>query len=705
MYKLWERPPGREQHAIIRGQVAAPIALSWFIALILITPTAQALDSLALNIGTLAGTQWKLEGINIALTDLTRNPQQLALTIAKLSLPKPFNDLNLVNIRCTDFTWQNQELHCKQGRADMRSKYWQSPSANFSFDVTQKRSAFKLTDVQLAGAMMTVEGEEQGEHWQLRINAKAVDVHLIQQLLPLPGFELKTGNVDVNLQASGTAAEIEMFTLIAGVHDLTAQSQDGRFAAEGLALAANLSGQHNNGVWYWQHHLDINGGAWYVEPLYVDAHGQSIVLDARGDWHPDNKQININAAQYRHDTVGELSARAVVDYRHGLSLEQAALSLHSSNLQGLSATYLKPFFEQTLLQGISLGGQLTAECSIKQQSLNAWTASFNNLALNDASGRGQLQGGAGTLKWSNDASFNQPSTLSWQRLQLGPVPIGAANISLLNRVGSIRLLKKTQLPVLGGSIAINDFSWQTDKQNESEVSFEGSLNQLSLEQLSAALNWTPLSGTLSGYIPRVDYSNKTLSVGGEWVVKIFGGEIKLSNLASSGLFTDFSKLHADVEIDNLDLDQITRKFEFGGITGKLSGYVRELYLENWQPVSFFAWLGTPENDNSPHRISQKAVKNIASIASIGGGGASDLLSRSFLSFFETFGYDKLGLGCYLHNGVCQLMGVETLESGYAIVTGGGLPRINVIGYNARVDWTVLIERLKRVTESEPSVSY
>jgi len=259
--------------------------------------------------------------------------------------------------------------------------------------------------------------------------------------------------------------------------------------------------------------------------------------------------------------------------------------------------------------------------------------------------------------------------------------------------------------VLGGSIAINDFSWQTDKQNESEVSFEGSLNQLSLEQLSAALNWTPLSGTLSGYIPRVDYSNKTLSVGGEWVVKIFGGEIKLSNLASSGLFTDFSKLHADVEIDNLDLDQITRKFEFGGITGKLSGYVRELYLENWQPVSFFAWLGTPENDNSPHRISQKAVKNIASIASIGGGGASDLLSRSFLSFFETFGYDKLGLGCYLHNGVCQLMGVETLESGYAIVTGGGLPRINVIGYNARVDWTVLIERLKRVTESEPSVSY
>ncbi|MDO9139855.1 MAG: hypothetical protein Q7U38_05965, partial [Methylobacter sp.] len=68
-------------------------------------------------------------------------------------------------------------------------------------------------------------------------------------------------------------------------------------------------------------------------------------------------------------------------------------------------------------------------------------------------------------------------------------------------------------------------------------------------------------------------------------------------------------------------------------------------------------------------------------------------------------YDKLGLGCYLHDGVCQLMGVEALESGYVIISGGGLPRIDVIGYNSRVDWDVLIERLKRITTSEPSVSY
>jgi hypothetical protein len=253
---------------------------------------------------------------------------------------------------------------------------------------------------------------------------------------------------------------------------------------------------------------------------------------------------------------------------------------------------------------------------------------------------------------------------------------------------------------LGGEISINQLGWQAKKQQEPEVYFAGSLNNVSLEQWSKALNWTPLSGTISGNIPRVEYSNNTLSLGGELNIKVFDGDIKITKLASSGLFTDFPKLYSDMEINNLDLDQLTGKFKFGGITGKLSGFVRQLYMENWHPVTFYAWLGTPDDDDSRHRISQKAVKNIASI---GGGGASDILSRSFLSVFETFGYDKIGLGCYLYNGVCQLMGVEARPQGYAIITGGGLPRVDVIGYNTRLDWNVLMERLSRISSSDEAI--
>ncbi|HEY8097262.1 MAG TPA: C4-dicarboxylate ABC transporter [Methylobacter sp.] len=686
----------------------AKMALVIIVALT--TPTANALDSVSLNVGTIARNQWQLEGINIALTDLSQNPQKLALTIAKLSLPKPFNDLNLVNIRCTAFTWQNKELLCKQGKAEIHSKQWQSPTADFSFHVTEKRSSFKLTDLHLAGGIVAVEGEEEGEQWQLQINAKALDGKLIQQLLPQERFKLKAGKIDVKLNASGSHAQVKEFTLTTGLKDLTGQSKDGRLATEALMLETTLTAKNitavcdscpslslEEGIWQWQSHTNINGGALYVEPLYLEATGQNIALDAQGDWSASNKQVEINSLSYRHSKIWELSGSATVQYKDGASIEKAELSLTSGNLQGLSATYLKPFFEQTVLQGVTFAGNLKADFSINDQALTALAATFNNLDVKDAVSRGELQGGVGTLNWSNDEDFNQPSEFAWKQLQVRAVPIGPAELSLLSRADSIRLLKKTQLPLLGGAIAINQFSWQAKKQQEPEVSFEGDVSNVSLEQLSLALNWTPLSGTISGHIPRVEYSNKTLSLGGELIVNVFDGEIKVSNLASSGLFTDFPKFHSDLEIDNLDLDQLTGKFKFGGITGKLSGYVRQLYMENWHPVTFFAWLGTPENDDSRHRISQKAVQNIANI---GGGGAADLLSKSFLRFFETFGYDKLGLGCYLHDGVCQLMGVKATESGYAIITGGGLPRIDVIGYNPRVDWNVLMERLKRITASD-----
>ncbi|MFU8788361.1 MAG: C4-dicarboxylate ABC transporter, partial [Methylobacter sp.] len=554
--------------------LAAPII--WSIAY-----SAHALDSLSLNVGNMAGVQWQLQGVNIGLTDLMQSPQQLALTIAKLSLAKPFDDLNLIAIRCTDFTWQNQALNCKQGRATVRSKRWQSPSTDFSFQVTPQRSSFTLSDLRLAGGRIKITGEEQGERWQLRVNAKTVDVRLLQQLWPLPGFELKTGNIDVTVQASGSGGQVDAFILKAALHGLSGQSEDGRMATEDLALASTVSGQYDKGVWQWQSHVGMKGGALYVEPLFLEAAGQEMALNAQGTWDAANQQIGISSARYWHATIGELGGSAIIRYQQGLSLEQAALTLDSHNLQGLSETYLKPFFEQTALQGVSLLGHVKAKFSIHQQALSAWTAQFNNLGINDVSGRGQVQGGAGTLNWSSDERIDQPSKFSWQRLQVRAIPIGPAHISLSSRANSIRLLTKTELPVLGGSIAINHFSWQSKNQQEPEVSFEGSLNKLSLEQLSSALDWTPLSGTISGPIPRVEYSNKTLSLGGELVVKVFGGEIKLSNVASSGLFTNFPKLHGDLEIDNLDLDQLTRRFEFGGITGRLSGYVRHLYMENW----------------------------------------------------------------------------------------------------------------------------
>ena len=673
------------------------IRLILTVVLVLTSCVSTALDTLSLDVGSIEASNWKLQGIQIALTDLANNPQKLTLTINKLSLPLPFNDLSLINIHCSSFTWQNKELLCTQGHAQVRSQRWQSPAANFSFHVSENHSTLKLTDLQLAGGALSIDAEEQGKQWQIQINAKAVDGALIQKLFQPANFELKDGRIDFKLNASGSHKLIEDFTLITELNGLTVQTRDGRFATEGLILNTKLEAQNNKGLWQWQSHSSFKGGAIYMEPLYLETGGQPVVLDAQGNWNNVNKRTEIKSAHYQHAKALGLSGSAIVHYDKSIKFEKADLSLRSDDLQKLSVIYLKSFFEQTALQGVTLEGTVNADLSIVQNALTSLTATVNKLGVKDVAGHIKVDSGVGTINWSYDENFNRSSTFAWQQLQLYNLPIGPSRLSFLSRASSFKLLEKTHLPFLGGVIAINQFGWQAKMQQEPEVYFAGSLNNVSLEQWSKALNWTPLSGTITGNIPWVEYSNKTLKLGGEINIKVFDGDIRITKLASSGLFTDSPKFSSELEINNLDLDQLTGKFQFGGITGKLSGFVRQLTMENWQPVTFYAWLGTPDDDNSRHRISQKAVKNIASI---GGGGASDVLSRSFLSFFETFGYDKIGLGCYLHDGVCQLMGVEATPQGYAIVTGGGLPRIDVIGYNPRLDWNVLMERLKRISSSD-----
>ena len=104
-------------------------------------------------------------------------------------------------------------------------------------------------------------------------------------------------------------------------------------------------------------------------------------------------------------------------------------------------------------------------------------------------------------------------------------------------------------------------------------------------------------------------------------------------------------------------------------TGRIDARIAGLELVNWQPVKFDAQLASSAGDY-PRKISQAAVQNISAL---GGAGAAAAIQRSFLRFFEQFGYDKLGWRCKLQNGVCEMSGVEDAPQGYVLVKGGGIP--------------------------------
>jgi hypothetical protein len=670
----------------------------WVTLILLFSTASAAIDDVSLDIGALNAQGWKLENIRLVLEGIPNPRQQLALTIGKLTLPKPLDDLQLADIRCTAFKWNDHQTVCEQGRARIDSKRWRSPKAAFSFRLGEKSSSATVTGLRLFGGILNAEMTEQAMHWQVRLTGEKLDGMLLQKQLGFRPVEIKNGELDFELLASGAKDDIDEIDLTARLDRLTLQTPDGKAATETLSANAKIHAIREGEHWHWQIAEQLTSGALYLEPVYLETGKEAIELVGQGNWRPLRQRLDIDTFAFEHAGTAAASGRVSIKTGAQVKLTRANFSVQSEDLARFSSVYLKPFAEQTAFEGLSLEGRAKAELTLTGQALTHLALNFAGLAVHDENGRIGVEGGEGSIYWSNDPDPAVPSALGWQKLSLYSLPLGPARLAFSAHANRIELLKKTRLPFLGGNLALNRFTFQSHPEQEPDVYFEGRLNNVSLEQLTGALHWTPLSGTVSGRIPGVQYRDDTLQLKGELNVKVFDGNVRIANLASSGLFGDFPRLSAEIELDRLDLDQITRKFEFGGITGRLSGFVKNLQLENWRPVGFYAWFGTPEDDDSRHRISQKAVQNIANI---GGGGAADLLSRSFLRFFDTFGYDEIGLGCYLHDGVCQMMGIEAAENGgYRIIKGGGLPRIDVIGYNSKIDWPVLIERLQRVTASD-----
>ena len=138
-------------------------------------------------------------------------------------------------------------------------------------------------------------------------------------------------------------------------------------------------------------------------------------------------------------------------------------------------------------------------------------------------------------------------------------------------------------------------------------------------------------------------------------------------------------------------------FDFGSISGRLDGRINDLRLVDWEASAFDAELHTVRTPGVSQRISQRAVQNISSVgdASIVGS-----LQGQLIGLFDDFGYGRIGISCRLENEVCEMGGLRSAGDGFTIVEGAGIPRLNGVGFNRRVDWPTLVERLAAVGKGE-----
>jgi hypothetical protein len=252
-------------------------------------------------------------------------------------------------------------------------------------------------------------------------------------------------------------------------------------------------------------------------------------------------------------------------------------------------------------------------------------------------------------------------------------------------------LPKTEIPVLDGKLVLENFAAHHDGDNW-HWRLAGALEPVMMPVLTERLGLPRMNGVLSAAIPNIGYADGTLSLDGALVISVFDGFLSVTGLKVVDPFGKAPRLLAEVEARHLDLGMLTETFSFGDITGFIDADIKRLELVNWRPQRFDARLISSPGDYR-RRISQRAVQNISSL---GGAGAAAAIQRSFLSFFDTFGYNRIGLSCVLADGICHMGGVEAAPLGYVIVKGGGIPALNVIGYNRQVHWDELLSRLQAV---------
>jgi len=354
----------------------------------------------------------------------------------------------------------------------------------------------------------------------------------------------------------------------------------------------------------------------------------------------------------------------------------------------------------TVVGRLDAAGALAGRLVVQDNTPVSAHLGLQGVNVADQDGLFGFTGMNGNLDWS-DTDSPEYSELSWQGGHVYGIALGPAQIESESVGNKMQLVRAAEIPVLDGVLQIDSFKLALIADQSLRWQVDGLLTPVSMKQLTGALGWPEFGGKLSGVIPSVNYEDGKLEVGGVLLVRVFDGVITLRNLRMVSPLGLVPRLQLDALIDNIDLEQLTRTFSFGRIEGRLDGHIDGLRMQSWRPVAFDAAFATPGDDRSRHRISQKAVDNIANI---GGGGVGGAVSRSFLRFLEDFPYDRLGIRCRLENGVCEMSGVEPAKQGYYIVKGRFIPpRLDVVGYADRVDWNKLVAQIISVTGTQEIV--
>ncbi|OOZ42037.1 hypothetical protein BOW53_01480 [Solemya pervernicosa gill symbiont] len=661
-----------------------------------------AVEQIGFELSEIGDNTVQIDNLEIFVNLGSREAGSLELTIDKIELAAPELSITSLTLRCDHAVYSADLIECVKGTAKAKSEYLQAREFQLSFSYHPDTSTFNFEAEQLP--LFDGKGRIKGLYKDsvLEIESRLSDLSLEQLSLLIPeshreGLTL-SGKGDIDVTLTVAQGDIDASGTIA-LKQIDLANGDDTFVTEQLSTENQFRVKKNGYQWSISHELTLSDGALYLEPLYLEFDSTPLRANMVAIYDQQKALLNVTMLTIEDDRSNRVHAKTVVNLDNDLNELSIAVDAELGDLAAVYQHYLQPALIGTSLDALEMAGKLNGQAIIEQGTVTQLNLKPTAIHLDDTKGRFGLFNLNGTIDWSDDLQPHH-SSLSWDGGHLYNLSFASSELDLTSKGEQVELLHPVTLPLLDGALTVESFLLNGISDVNRSWQFSGYLEPVSMEAISHALGWPQMSGKLSGMIPEVTYSDHRVTMDGMLLARAFDGDVVISNLSLTDPLGVTPELNADIKITNLDLEPLTRTFSFGKIEGRLNGEINKLSMVSWMPNSFEARLYTPREDESRHRISQRAVDNISNL---GGVGVAGSLSRSFLRFFDEFSYDRIGISCKLRNGICEMDGVEAAENGYYLVKGGGLPRIDVVGFIRRVDWDELIDRLKSSTLGESPV--
>ena len=677
---------------------------------------ATAAGTVSLTVGRAEFAGLRIDGLTVGLTQEAEAPGAATIRAARIRGVAATGPLAGFSLDCPALRVEGDSIRCPRGR--LRGSLGSLGAQDTAFSARAGADGslrIGLDAFSLAGGRAKVDLRLTGSRWQLDAGIAGLDIARLPAIarpwIELPEGFTVAGAASGTVSAAGRGDELRTATVDADIPRLDFADADGLLAGEAVAGTLRMKLEAAPGGFAVQEgRLELVAGQAYSDPVFLDFGAQHADLYFTGLLRAEAARFEAREFALDHRGVLQASGEATLAFGGESFLPEANVKIESLELAAALPAYVQPFLIDSAFKDLEGIGRVTGEIEIAAGLPKRAVLDVLDATLDSSNGALFVGGLNGRLNWFDDASRSELagqiddsrflSRLAWDSASLWGIEFGATAIPFATTGRHFRLLEPLLLPVFDGGLAIETLRVRHAGTDQMYVRFDATVRPISVAPLARAFGWPEFEGTLAGSIPDLQWSQGVVTLGGNLEATVFDGSVIVRDLQLRDPLGKFPRLFASVDVKNLDLALVTSTFSFGMITGRLSGEVKDLETFAWMPEAFDARFFTPPGDRSRHRISQRAVQNLSSIGGGTGGNVAAALQGGFLKFFDDFGYDRLGLSCRLLNDVCTMGGVGPAATGFYIVKGSGLPRIDVIGNQTRVAWSRLVSQLARITESD-----